>query len=56
MDLPFTTTEERGWHGQVFGEKTGILFDMPIRHPNRNGKYDTGYMSLEIKKLNKAKM
>lgn len=56
MDLPFTTMGERRWHGQVFGEKIGILFDMPIRHPNRNGEYDIGCMSLEIKKLNEAKM
>lgn len=55
MDLPFTTMGERRWHGQVFGEKTGILFDMPIRHPNRNGEHDIGYMSLEIKKLKQAK-
>lgn len=38
------------------GEKVGILFDMPIRHPNGDVEYDVGYMSLEIKKLNGVKM
>lgn len=42
------------WTGS--GGKTGILFDMPMRHPNGEAEYDAGYVSLEIKKLNGTKM
>lgn len=54
LTIYYTGGKTVEWTGS--GGKTGILFDMPIRHPNGDAEYDAGYVSLEIKKLNGSKM
>lgn len=43
MDLPLLQMGGGLWSGQVLGTKTGILFDVPMRHLNVD-HYDVGYV------------
>lgn len=43
MDLPLLQMGGGLWSGQVLGTKTGILFDVPMRHLNVDD-YDVGYV------------